>query len=117
MARASPFGSSGSHAIPAGPAAADGLPLPDRQERIGPYRVDFVWEHLGIVVETDGRNSHAIRIAFKDDRARDRRLAAQGEKMRVYVPYGDQWYGYLMRRLAEKPSNLGFFARSLLTKG
>ena len=27
-----------------------------------------------------------------------RRLAAQGEKVRVYVPYGDEWYGYLMRR-------------------
>jgi proline dehydrogenase len=46
-----------------------------------------------------------------------RRLAAAGEKMRVYVPYGDEWYGYLMRRLAERPGNLAFFARSLLTKG
>jgi proline dehydrogenase len=45
-----------------------------------------------------------------------KRLAARGEKMRVYVPYGDQWYGYLMRRLAERPSNLTFFARSLLSK-
>ena len=41
---------------------------------------------------------------------------AQGEKIRVYVPYGDQWYGYLMRRLAERPGNLAFFARSLVTK-
>jgi proline dehydrogenase len=46
-----------------------------------------------------------------------RRLAASGEKMRVYLPYGDQWYGYLMRRLAERPSNLTFFARSLMSKG
>lgn len=46
-----------------------------------------------------------------------RRLAADGESMRVYIPYGDQWYGYLMRRLAERPSNLAFFARSLLSKG
>jgi proline dehydrogenase len=46
-----------------------------------------------------------------------RRLASAGERMRVYVPYGDQWYGYLMRRLAERPGNLGFFLRSLLTKG
>jgi proline dehydrogenase len=46
-----------------------------------------------------------------------RRLASAGEQMRVYVPYGDQWYGYLMRRLAERPGNLAFFARSLLTKG
>ncbi|MGH8869107.1 MAG: proline dehydrogenase family protein [Actinomycetes bacterium] len=46
-----------------------------------------------------------------------RRLAASGERMRVYLPYGADWYGYLMRRLAERPANVGFFARSLLTKG
>jgi len=46
-----------------------------------------------------------------------KRLAAAGAKMRVYVPYGDEWYGYLMRRLAERPANLAFFARSVLTKG
>lgn len=46
-----------------------------------------------------------------------RRLAAEGSTVRVYVPYGAQWYGYLMRRLAERPANLGFFARALLTRG
>jgi len=45
-----------------------------------------------------------------------KRLAADGEKVRVYVPYGQEWYGYLMRRLAERPSNLTFFARSLISK-
>jgi proline dehydrogenase len=45
-----------------------------------------------------------------------RRLAADGAKVRVYVPYGVQWYGYLMRRLAERPANLGFFLRALATK-
>ena len=45
-----------------------------------------------------------------------KRLAAAGETVRVYVPYGTEWYGYLMRRLAEKPSNLSFFARSLISK-
>jgi proline dehydrogenase len=45
-----------------------------------------------------------------------KRLAGSGEKMRVYVPYGHEWYGYLMRRLAERPSNLTFFARSLISK-
>ena len=45
-----------------------------------------------------------------------RRLAADGNKVRVYVPYGVQWYGYLMRRLAERPANLGFFLRALATK-
>jgi proline dehydrogenase len=46
-----------------------------------------------------------------------RRLARAGHVVRVYVPYGAQWYGYLMRRLAERPANLTFFARALITKG
>ncbi|WP_040791877.1 proline dehydrogenase family protein [Nocardia paucivorans] len=45
-----------------------------------------------------------------------RRLVAAGQFVRVYVPYGDQWYGYLMRRLAERPANLAFFLRSLAGK-
>lgn len=45
------------------------------------------------------------------------RLAAEGHRMRVYTAYGTDWYGYFMRRLAEKPANLLFFARSILTKG
>ena len=36
--------------------------------------------------------------------------------MRVYVPYGAQWYGYLMRRLAETPANLPFFVRALIVE-
>jgi len=42
-----------------------------------------------------------------------RQLAAAGARVRVYVPYGSDWYGYLVRRLAERPANLGFFLRSL----
>jgi len=45
-----------------------------------------------------------------------KRLAGAGERMRVYVPYGQEWYGYLMRRLAERPANLTFFLRSLLSQ-
>jgi len=45
------------------------------------------------------------------------RLAAEGHRMRVYTAYGTDWYGYFMRRLAEKPANLVFFARSVLTRG
>ncbi len=45
-----------------------------------------------------------------------RRLAAAGNRVRVYVPYGAEWYGYLMRRLAERPANLAFFLRALATK-
>jgi len=45
-----------------------------------------------------------------------KRLAARGDTVRVYVPFGDEWYGYLMRRMAEKPANAAVFVRSLVTK-
>ena len=41
------------------------------------------------------------------------RLAAAGAQVRVYVPYGNDWYRYLIRRLAERPANLALFLRSL----
>ncbi len=44
------------------------------------------------------------------------RLVRDGYTVRVYVPYGTEWYGYLMRRLAERPANMTFFLRSLATK-
>jgi proline dehydrogenase len=40
-------------------------------------------------------------------------LASAGNRVRVYVPFGTQWYGYFMRRLAERPANLKFFMRAL----
>jgi proline dehydrogenase len=45
------------------------------------------------------------------------RLASQGETVRVYLPYGQEWYGYLVRRMAERPANLGLFVRSLVSRG
>jgi proline dehydrogenase len=45
------------------------------------------------------------------------RLAGSGARVRVYVPYGSDWYGYLVRRLAERPANLAFFLRSLASRG
>jgi proline dehydrogenase len=45
-----------------------------------------------------------------------RRLADLGHRVRVYLPYGTDWYAYLIRRLAERPANVAFFARSLITK-
>jgi len=44
---------------------------------------------------------------------RQEELAREGYGMRVYVPFGPEWYPYFMRRLAERPANLGFFLRSL----
>lgn len=45
-----------------------------------------------------------------------KRLVESGYSVRVYVPYGNEWYGYLMRRLAERPANVAFFARALRSR-
>jgi proline dehydrogenase len=42
-----------------------------------------------------------------------RALVADGYRLRVYVPFGVQWFPYFMRRLAERPANLVFFLRAL----
>ena len=54
---------------------------------------------------------YQMLYGVRDDE--QRRLAGDGNQIRVYVPFGTQWYGYFMRRLAERPANLTFFMRAL----
>ena len=44
-------------------------------------------------------------------------LRAGGHRMRVYVPFGTQWYPYLMRRLAERPANIAFILGNVIREG
>jgi proline dehydrogenase len=60
-----------------------------------------------------GPGSFEYQMLYGIRPAEQRRLADAGARMRVYVPYGGDWYGYLIRRLAERPANLSFFLRSL----
>ncbi len=62
------------------------------------------------------QGSYEFQMLFGIRPEEQRRLAASGETVRVYVPYGQEWYGYLMRRLAERPQNLSFFLKSLISK-
>ncbi|WP_445321636.1 proline dehydrogenase family protein [Nocardioides sp. GXZ039] len=62
------------------------------------------------------RGTYEYQMLYGIRPEEQRRLAAAGETVRVYVPYGHEWYGYLMRRLAERPQNLTFFLRSLVSK-
>jgi proline dehydrogenase len=64
-----------------------------------------------------GPADYELQMLFGVRPRAQRELAAQGQRMRVYLPYGTEWFGYFMRRLAERPANLAFFARSLLTRG
>ena len=57
---------------------------------------------------------HQMLYGVRPDAQRE--IAAEGKMLRVYVPYGDQWYGYFMRRLAERPANVGFFLRAMASK-
>ncbi|WP_144206695.1 proline dehydrogenase family protein [Mycobacterium tilburgii] len=58
---------------------------------------------------------YQMLYGIRDDE--QRRLAGLGNQVRVYVPFGTQWYGYFMRRLAERPANLTFFLRALAQRG
>jgi proline dehydrogenase len=72
----------------------------------------------GALATRNGRSqgSYEFQMLFGIRPDEQHRLAEAGEKVRVYLPYGQEWYGYLMRRLAERPSNLKFFLRSLVSK-
>lgn len=73
---------------------------------------------VGPLVTKSGRASadyeHQMLFGIRD--LEQRRLAGEGKQVRVYVPYGTQWYAYFMRRLAERPSNLRFFLRSVVSR-
>jgi proline dehydrogenase len=63
-----------------------------------------------------GQDAFEYQMLYGIRPAEQRRLASTGAQMRVYVPYGSDWYGYLVRRLAERPANLAFFLRSLASR-
>jgi proline dehydrogenase len=62
------------------------------------------------------QGSYEFQMLYGIRPEEQRRLVKAGERVRVYIPYGQEWYGYLMRRLAERPQNLSFFLRSLFSK-
>jgi proline dehydrogenase len=70
---------------------------------------------VGARAELAGRDSGSFeyQMLYGIRSAEQHRLAASGAQLRVYVPYGTDWYGYLVRRLAERPANLAFFLRAL----
>ncbi|WP_153397243.1 proline dehydrogenase family protein [Ornithinicoccus halotolerans] len=63
------------------------------------------------------RDSYELQMLYGIRPDEQRRLARTGHTVRVYVPYGEEWYGYLMRRMAERPANALFFLRSLVSTG
>jgi len=68
----------------------------------------------GLVSESGrGADDFEYQMLYGIRDAEQLRLVADGNHMRVYVPFGTEWYGYFVRRLAERPANLTFFLRAL----
>ena len=85
--------------------------------------------YVGLATHDPAIIDHAKRFATVNNIARDRfefqmlygvrrdlqdSLVREGYKMRVYVPFGTQWYPYLMRRLAERPANVAFITGNVI---
>ena len=60
------------------------------------------------------RDRFEFQMLYGIRRDEQRRLVSEGYRLRLYVPFGEAWYPYFMRRLAERPANLLFFARYML---
>ena len=76
---------------------------------------DAVYNPLADFAAEQGIDPRSWEIQFLYGIRRDeqRRLVQAGHRMRIYVPYGEAWYPYFMRRLAERPANLVFFLPAL----
>jgi len=91
--------------------AGDGYPMFATHD---PRLVDIVADRAAY----HGRkaDSFEFQMLYGIRPVEQRRLAELGHTVRVYVPYGVQWYGYLMRRMAERPANTALFLRSLISR-
>jgi proline dehydrogenase len=63
------------------------------------------------------RDSFEFQMLYGIRRDLQERLIGAGYRVRIYVPYGREWYPYFMRRLAERPANVAFIVRSVLREG
>ncbi|MCP3028235.1 proline dehydrogenase family protein [Halobacillus sp. A5] len=74
------------------------------------YTLKLVEDHNIPLEQFEFQMLYGIRVE------RQKELVQEGYKMRVYVPYGTDWYGYFMRRLAERPANVAFVLKGVTGK-
>ncbi|MBO7742574.1 proline dehydrogenase [Paenibacillus sp. MWE-103] len=82
--------------------------IASHDEAIVSYAKAFV-EERGI-----GRDAFEFQMLYGIREDLQKRLADEGYRVRVYVPYGIDWFGYFMRRLAERPANVWFVLKNML---
>jgi proline dehydrogenase len=88
--------------------AGDGYPMIASHD---PRMIDAAAQAAEAAGRAPGTYEYQMLYGIRTDAQRD--LARAGERVRVYVPFGTDWYGYFMRRLAERPANVAFFLRAL----
>lgn len=88
--------------------AGDGYPMLATHD---PEMIAAVAELARQLGRRPGSFEYQMLYGIRSDE--QRRLAAAGQKVCVYVPFGTDWWGYFIRRLAERPANLAFFVRAL----
>ncbi len=71
---------------------------------------------IALAQDLGGDREYELQMLHGVRPTAQRELAATGQRLRVYLPYGAAWYPYFMRRLAERPANLAFFLRSFTTR-
>ena len=107
------------------PASAAVLAKSEVDERYARYVRLLLEEGTEPAIATHDDRMIAIARAYPKERFefqmlygvrrdRQRELVNEGYRMRLYVPYGEAWYPYFMRRLAERPANMWFVARSFM---
>ena len=77
-----------------------------------PALIDGVRERVDAL--EDGWSRVEFQMLYGVRRDLQAQLAGQGYPVRVYIPYGTEWYPYLTRRLAERPANVWFFVSNLM---
>ena len=82
--------------------------IASHDERIVRQAIELVQE------QKLGSDRFEFQMLYGISRDLQRRLTAEGYRLRLYVPYGDAWYPYFMRRLAERPANVLFLMRNLM---
>jgi proline dehydrogenase len=63
-----------------------------------------------------GRDQFEFQMLYGIRTDLQQQLVREGYRLRIYIPFGREWFPYFMRRLAERPANLAFFLRNLLSK-
>ncbi len=91
--------------------AGDGFPMFATHD---PRLVRIIAERAEAYGRKPGSFEHQLLFGIRPEE--QLRLAQLGHTVRVYVPYGGEWYGYLMRRMAERPANTAFFLRALVSR-